>query len=91
MVFFLSQFDNINENDLPVLERLADLPPQIKSTPYQKKLIKNQTDANKRKVKGHLYLDDIFGFCKSFQNVTKKSGCHLMLNQLTYKMLFTHL
>ena len=25
----LSQFDNINENDIPVLERLADLPPQI--------------------------------------------------------------
>ena len=25
----LSQFDKINENDIPVLERLADLPPQI--------------------------------------------------------------
>ena len=24
----LSQFGNINENDIPVLERLADLPPE---------------------------------------------------------------
>ena len=32
----LSQFDNINENDTPVLERHADLPPQIRSTPHQK-------------------------------------------------------
>ena len=26
----LSQFDNINENDIPILERLQDLPPQIR-------------------------------------------------------------
>ena len=26
----LSQFDNINENDIPILERLANLPPQIR-------------------------------------------------------------
>ena len=32
----ISQFDNINENDIPILERLADLPPQIRSTPLQK-------------------------------------------------------
>ena len=32
----LSQFDNINENDIPVLEGIADLPPQIRSTSYQK-------------------------------------------------------
>ena len=25
----LSQFDNINENDIPTLERITDLPPQI--------------------------------------------------------------
>ena len=29
-----SQFDNINENDIPVLERLADFLPQIRSTPH---------------------------------------------------------
>ena len=35
-----SQFDKINENDIPVLERLLNLPPQIRDTPHQKKLIK---------------------------------------------------
>ena len=57
----LSQFGNINENDIPLLERLADLPPQIRSTPHQKMLMDNHTDANKSKIKGYLYLEDIFG------------------------------
>ena len=48
----LSQFGNINENDIPLLERLADLPPQIRSTPHQKMLNDNHTDANKCKIKG---------------------------------------
>ena len=74
----LSQFDNINENDIPVLERLTDLPPQIRSTPHQKMLINNHTDANKGKIKGYLYLEDIFGFCKSFKKVTQNLGFHLM-------------
>ena len=34
----LCQIGNINENDIPLLERLADLPPQIRSTPHQKKI-----------------------------------------------------
>ena len=50
----LSQFGSINENDIPVLERLADLPPQNRSTPHQKILIDNHTDANKGKTKGYL-------------------------------------
>ena len=58
----LSQFDNINENDIPIIERLADLPPQIRSTPHQKLLIDNHTDANRGKIKGYLYLEDIFDF-----------------------------
>ena len=73
----LSQFDNINENDIPVLERLADLPIQIRDTPHQKMLINNHTDANKGKIKGYLHLEDIFGFCKTFKKVTKKLGFHL--------------
>ena len=32
----LSQFDNTNGNDIPVLERLQDLPPQNLSRPHQK-------------------------------------------------------
>ena len=60
----LSQFGNINENDIPVLARLADLPLQIRDSPHQKMLINNHTDANKGKIKGYLYLEDIFGFCE---------------------------
>ena len=73
----LSQFDNINENDIPILERLADLPPQIRDLPHQKKLINNHTDANNGKIKGYLYLEDIFGFCKTFKKVNKNLGFHL--------------
>ena len=43
----LSQFDNIDENDIPILERLANLPPQIRDTPHQKMLKTTITDANK--------------------------------------------
>ena len=75
----VSQFDNINENDIPVLNRLADLPVQIRDTPHQKMLINNHTDANKGKIKGYLYLEDIFGFCKTFKKVTKNLGFHLIL------------
>ena len=73
----LSQFDNINENDIPILEQLANLPPQIRSTSHQKMLIDNHTDANKEKIKGYLYLEDIFGFCKTFKKVTKNLGFHI--------------
>ena len=40
-------------------------------------LINNHTDANKGKIKGYLYLEDVFGFCKTFKKVTKKLGFHL--------------
>ena len=75
----LSQFDKFNENDIPVLERLAVLPPQFKSTPHQKMLINNHTDAKKRKIKGYLYLEDSLGFYESFEKVIKNIGLHLML------------
>ena len=74
----LSQFDNTNENDIPVLERLANLPPQILPTPLQKMLINNHTDAKSGKIKGYLYLEDIFRFCKTFRKVTKKLGFQLV-------------
>ena len=32
----------------------------------------------KVKNKGYLYLEDIFGFCKTFRKVTKSLGFHLM-------------
>ena len=73
----LSQFGNTNEKDISLLERLADLPPQIRSTPHQKMLIDNHLDANIGKIKGYLYLEDTFGFCKTFKKVTKNLGFHL--------------
>ena len=74
----LSQFGNINENDIPLLEILTDLPVQIRDTPHQKMLIDNHLDANKGEIKGYLYLEDIFGFCKTFKKVTKNLCFHLM-------------
>ena len=73
----VSQFENINENDIPILNRLADLPIQIRDTPHQKMLINSHTEANRGKIKGYLYLEDIFGFCKTFKKVTKSLGFHL--------------
>ena len=74
----LSHFGNINENDIPLLDRLAGLPPQIRSTPHQKLLIDNHTDANKNKIKGDLYLEANFGFGRTFGKVNKNLGFHLM-------------
>ena len=73
----VSQFDNINENDIPILERLANLSPQIRDTPHQKMLIDNHSDANKGKINGYLFLEDIFGFCETFKKVKKNLGFHL--------------
>ena len=75
----ISQFENINENDNPILSRITDSPPQIRSTTHQKMLKDNHIDANKGKIKGYLYLEDIICFCKSFRKLNKKLGFHLML------------
>ena len=78
----LSQFDNFKENDIPNLERMAKLPPQTRDTPQLKKLINNyDSDANKGKIKGYLYLEDIFAICKSFKKVTKSIGFHLIVKR----------
>ena len=42
-------------------------------------LIHNHTDANKGKIKGSLYLEDIFGSCKTFKRLTKNLGFQLTL------------
>ena len=73
----LSQFDNINENDIPILEKLQYLPVKIRDTPHQKMLINDHTDANKVKIKGYLFFEDIFGFCKTFKKLTKNLGFHI--------------
>ena len=50
----LSQFDNINKNDIPILERIANLPPQTRDTPQQKMLKNNHTECYKGKIKGYI-------------------------------------
>ena len=40
-------------------------------------LLNNHTDANKSKLKGYLFLEDSFGFCKTFKEVTKNLGFDL--------------
>ena len=42
-------------------------------------LINNNTDANRVEINGFLYLEDIFGFCKAFEEVTKKLAFPLTL------------
>ena len=41
-------------------------------------LINNHPDANEGKIKEYLYLEDIFGFCKTFKKVTKNLGFQKM-------------
>ena len=41
-------------------------------------LINNHSDANKGKIKGHLYSEDNFGFCKTFKKVTKNLGFNIV-------------
>ena len=38
----------------------------------------NHTDANKGKIIGYLYLEVVFGFCKTFKKVTKNLVFHIM-------------
>ena len=73
----LSQFDNFNGNDIPIPETLQDLRVQIRDTLHHKIMMNNHTDANKGKVNRYLYLEDIFGFCKTFKKVTKNLGFYL--------------
>ena len=40
-------------------------------------LINNHFDANIGKIQGYFYVEDIFGFCKTFKEVTKNLGFHL--------------
>ena len=40
-------------------------------------LINNHTEANIGKIKGHLPLEHINGFCKTFRKITKNLGFHL--------------
>ena len=41
-------------------------------------LVNNHTDVKKGKRKGYLFLEEIFGFWRTFKKVTKNLGFHLM-------------
>ena len=46
--------------------------------PLKQILINNHAvEANKGRIKGHLALEHIFGFCKTFKKITKNLGFHL--------------
>ena len=48
------------------------------NNPLKQKLIDNHAEeVNKGKVKGQLPLEHTFGFCKSFENITKNLGFNL--------------
>ena len=68
----LSQFDNINE-ELGADE--AATTENIQSTSLNKMLITNhENDANRGKIKSQLPIEHIFGFFKTFKEVTKNLG-----------------
>ena len=65
-----SCFDKNGENALNINNVLKQI------------IIDNHTEpANKGEIKGHLSLEHIFGFCKTFKKITKNLGFHL-----TFKM-----
>ena len=66
-----SQIDNINEQ---VGADDAATAENIQSTSLNKMLITNHEAANRGKIKGQLPLEHIFGFCKTFEKVTKNLG-----------------
>ena len=64
----LSQFDNINE-EIGTNENATNT--IIQNTSLHKMLINNHIEANRGKIKGQLHLEDIFGFCKTFEKKQK--------------------
>ena len=58
----LSQFDNIFDNDIPILENIANLSPHTRVTLHHKMPINNHTDTNKGKINGYLFLEGCFWF-----------------------------
>ena len=62
----LSHFDNIDETENGINNS------SLKQMPSN-----NHKEANGGKIKGHLPLEHIFGFCKTFKKITKHLGFHL--------------
>ena len=67
----LSHFDKFNDGDTNA---------SINNTSLKQMLIDNHTmPVNRGKVKGQLLLEDVFGFCKTFKEITKNLGFHITL------------
>ena len=62
----LSRFDNIDETEAG-----------SNITSLKQMLFNNHTQANIGKIKGHLPLEHMFGFCKTFEKIPKNLGFHL--------------
>ena len=63
----LSHFDKFDESQA-----------QINNTSLHHHLIdKHDVCVSERKIKGHLPLELIFGFCRTFEKITKHLGFHL--------------
>ena len=75
-------FDIIDENE-----------DEIKNSSLKKKLIDNHTEANRGLIRGHLPLEYIFGFARSFKKITKGLGFDLEIRTSSRKqdILYTSL
>ena len=62
----LSDFDKIDETE-----------GGSNNNSLKQMLINNHTETNRIKIKGHLQLEHIFVFCKTFEKLTKNLGFHL--------------
>ena len=62
----LSHFDNIDETENGII--ISSL---------KQLLIDNHTEDNRGKIKGHLLIEHIFGFRKTFKEITKNLCFHL--------------
>ena len=68
----LSQFDIFNEE---IGANEAATSDNIRTTSLNKMLVTNhEENANRGKIKGQLPFEHIFGFCKTFEKVTKNLG-----------------
>ena len=66
---------------------------EINNTSLRQILIDNHTEANRGLIRGHLPLEYIFGFCRSFKKITKGLGFELDLRTSNRKegILYTTL
>ena len=66
---------------------------EINNTSLRQILIDNHTEANRGLIRGHLPLEYIFGFCRSFKKISKGLGFELDLRTSNRKqdILYTNL